>query len=80
MIDFRLVGALGIILISAGVIIKRRKDQNFLYILGGFCLGIYSIYINDLIFLILQIIFISSATYDFIKVKKQLWKKQQKER
>ena len=70
MIDFRLVGALGIVLISIGVITKKRKDQNFLYILGGFCLGIYSIYINDLIFLILQIIFISSAIYDFIKVKK----------
>lgn len=72
MIDFRLVGALGIVLISIGVIIKKRKDQNFLYILGGLCLGIYSIYINDLIFLILQVIFISSALYDFIKVKKQL--------
>jgi len=70
MIDFRLVGALGIILISIGVVIKRRKDQNFLYILGGFCLGIYSIYIEDLIFLVLQIVFISSAIYDFIKVKK----------
>jgi lipid-A-disaccharide synthase-like uncharacterized protein len=66
---FKLIGALGIILISIGIITKQRKNQDIYYILGGICLEIYSIYINDLIFIILQIIFILSAIYDFTKKK-----------
>lgn len=70
MIDiFKLIGALGIILISIGIINKQRKIQDIYYILGGICLEIYSIYISDLIFIILQIIFTLSAIYDFIKSK-----------
>ena len=67
---FKIIGALGIILISVGIVNKKRKRQDIFYILGGGCLEIYSIYIGDLIFIILQMIFISSAIYDFTKVKK----------
>ncbi|MFN3966638.1 MAG: hypothetical protein ACK4JE_02935 [Endomicrobiia bacterium] len=70
MIDFpKIIGALGIILISIGIITKKRKIQDIFYILGGICLEIYSIYIGDLIFIILQIIFTLTAIYDFIKIK-----------
>lgn len=68
MIDFKLIGVLGIILISIGVITKRRNRQDVFYILGGACLEVYSIHINDLIFAVLQIIFILSAVYDFNKI------------
>ncbi len=64
---FKIIGALGIILISFGILLKNRKKQNIFYIGGGICLEIYSIYINDLIFIILQIIFTVSAIFDFIK-------------
>jgi len=64
---FKLIGALGIILISIGIITKQRKNQDIFYILGGICLEIYSIYINDLIFIILEAIFIIAAVYDFAK-------------
>lgn len=37
---------------------------------GGICLEIYSIYIKDLIFIILQGIFIISAGYGLIKTGK----------
>jgi hypothetical protein len=66
---FKLIGALGIVLISIGIIKKQRKTQDIYYILGGICLEIYSIYISDLIFIILQIIFVISAIYDFLKNK-----------
>ena len=66
---FKIIGALGIILIVMGIIIKKRKIQDIFFIFGGICLEIYSIYINDLIFIILQIIFILAAVYDFIKVQ-----------
>ena len=66
---FRIIGALGILLISIGIITKKRKIQDIYYILGGLCLETYSIYIGDLIFIILQIIFTLAAIYDFVKIQ-----------
>jgi lipid-A-disaccharide synthase-like uncharacterized protein len=65
---FKIVGALGLILISIGIIAKPRKRQDFLYIVGGLFLEAYSIYINDVIFIILQIVFTLSAIYDLAKL------------
>ncbi len=65
---FKIIGALGIILISIGIINKKRKVQDLFYILGGICLEIYSVYIGDLIFIILQIIFTIAAVYDLVKI------------
>ena len=64
----KIIGAAGLMLISVGVLIKNRKYQNILYIIGGLLLEIYSISIHDIIFIILQIVFIISAIYDYIIV------------
>ena len=64
---YKLIGAIGLILISSGLIIKNRKTQNILYILGGVGLEAYSIYIDDVIFIILQILFILAAVYDLAR-------------
>jgi len=64
---FKLIGALGLILITIGIINKNRIHQNYFYIAGGVCLEIYSIYINDIIFIVLQLLFISAAFYDLKK-------------
>jgi hypothetical protein len=70
MIDiFKIIGAIGILLISIGIVTKKRKIQDIYYILGGICLETYSIYIGDLIFIILQIIFTLAAIYDFVKLQ-----------
>lgn len=69
-IAFKIIGALGIILIAIGILNKRRKVQNIYFIGGGICLEVYSIYIQDYIFIILQIIFILAALYDLIKKSK----------
>jgi len=66
---FKIIGALGILLIAVGIINKRRKIQDIYYLIGGISLLIYSIYIKDLIFIILQIIFTLAAVYDLIKLK-----------
>jgi len=66
---FKIIGALGILLISVGIVTKKRKTQDIYYIFGGICLEIYSIHIGDLIFIILQIIFTLTAVYDFIKIQ-----------
>ena len=69
MIIFKLIGALGIILISAGILVRKRKNEDIFYIFGGICLEIYSIFIGDLIFIILEAIFVLTALYDFSKRK-----------
>lgn len=67
---FKIIGAIGLILISIGILVPNRKHQNILYILGGIGLEIYSIYIQDIIFIILQIIFVLAALYALLKENK----------
>ena len=67
---FKLIGAVGLVLICIGLLLKNRKHQNILYIIGGGCLEIYSIYLRDTIFIILQIAFMLSALYDLLKIRK----------
>ena len=71
-----MVGALGVLFISLGVLTKERKKQDIYYILGGCCVLGYSIYLKDLVFILLQVIFIIAALYDeervfFIKRRKK---------
>ena len=67
---FKIIGALGLVLIILGIIVKERQTRNIAYILGGICLEAYSIYINDLVFIILEAVFIVVAIYDLAKLKK----------
>ncbi|MFH1823268.1 MAG: hypothetical protein ABH817_00940 [archaeon] len=64
---FQIIGGLGILLIAIGILLKKRKTQDILYIFGGLALLAYSISINDVIFIILQSLFILAASYDLIK-------------
>ncbi|MFQ5540745.1 MAG: hypothetical protein ACE5F4_00655 [Candidatus Paceibacteria bacterium] len=66
---FKIIGAAGLLLISIGIVTKKRKTQDVLYIIGGLCLEAYSIYLGDVIFIILQIIFTLAAIYDLAKVQ-----------
>ena len=69
---FYLWGIIGLILIITGVLIKNRsrKVRDIIYIFGGVALTTYSFYIKDVIFIVLQIIFILVAVYDLIKQTK----------
>lgn len=67
---YKIIAALGVVLLSIGIISKERINQNIFYIFGGLALEIYSIYIGDYIFIALQLIFILAAVYDLYKLKK----------
>ncbi len=64
---FKLIGAAGLVLISIGLLLKNRKAQDLLYISGGVFLELYSLYLGDPIFIVLEIVFIASAAYDLVK-------------
>ena len=71
---FNIIAIIGLLsIISGTLMISRKKKIRRIYvypllILGGICLEIYSIYIQDLIFIALQGIFIISAIYGLIKI------------
>lgn len=68
---FKIFGIIGLLLIILGIIIKKREHEDLSYMTGGVFLLVYSIYINDLIFIILQIIFTFAAVYDYIRLKRK---------
>ncbi len=65
------IGLVSIIIGTSAIVSKREFRRRYVYpllILGGICLEIYSIYIGDLIFIILQGVFIISSAYGLIKM------------
>ena len=69
MID--LFGISGLVLVSLAVWIKNEIKQDLLFITGGLLLLIYSLYLNNWIFSVLQFVFILSSCLELIKLK---WK------
>lgn len=61
---FKIIGAIGLLLIAYGIL-QRHKRQDTLFIAGGVLLEVYSIYLEDPIFVILQLVFIASAIWDY---------------
>lgn len=62
-IYFKLAGILGLLLITAGVLSKQRKRQDLFFIAGGILLEAYSLYLQDWIFGVLQIVFVLAAIW-----------------
>lgn len=67
----KILGIIGLILIIVGVLVKSksRDIRDILYIFGGAFLLLYSVYIKEIVFIILQAVFILVAVYDIIKLK-----------
>jgi len=74
---FNIIAIIGLLAIISGTFmvsmkkVIRRRYTYPLLILGGICLEIYSIHINDLIFIILQGVFIISSIYGLIRINER---------
>lgn len=66
---FQLVGVIGLLFITAGVVARTRRRKDVLFIAGGLLLTVYSSYRSDAVFIALQIIFTLAAFYDFVHIK-----------
>lgn len=65
---YKLAAVLGLLCIIAGITrikTSQKKEQFILFITGGILLEVYSLYIKDTIFIILQLAFIISAIFEF---------------
>lgn len=60
---FKLLGVIGLLIITHGIFIKKEKPRDWNFAIGGIFLLAYSIYLHDLIFIILQMVFIVSNLY-----------------
>ena len=68
MIDlFIIPGIVGLLLISGGVLLKNRKEQDLLFIVGGLNLLLYSFSLKNYVFVILQLVFILVSSYHYYK-------------
>jgi len=63
-------GIIGLIIISYAIWLKNETKQNVLFVIGGVCLLIYSFLIDNLIFMILQAVFVLSAAIEIAKKSK----------
>ena len=63
-------GVIGLIIISVAIWIKNEKRQDILFIIGGLFLLLYSISIKNVIFSVLQTVFILSAFIEVVRMKK----------
>ncbi|MBT4257681.1 hypothetical protein HOD88_00665 [archaeon] len=74
---FQVIAIMGLLCIIAGnlmISMKRKIRRRFTYpllLIGGICLEIYSIYLGDFIFIILQGVFIIASIYGIIKIHNQ---------
>jgi lipid-A-disaccharide synthase-like uncharacterized protein len=66
---FRATGILGLLLITGGVLTRNNNHQNYFFIAGSAFMLVYSWFLGDTIFLILQGVFILASIYDLSKGK-----------
>jgi len=67
---FKAIGALGLVFITIGVLTKKRLKEDVLFIIGGLLLEVYAIYLKDVIYIPLQLIFVAAAAYGIYQVKR----------
>ena len=68
---FKLLGVIGLLIITRGIFIKKEKPRDWDFAIGGIFLLAYSIYLRDLIFIILQIVFIVSNLFREWQLRKK---------
>lgn len=67
----KILGAIGLLLITWGIFEKDLRHRDRIYIIGGSALLIYSVYLKDPIFIPLQIFFIIASIIHIHQQKKK---------
>lgn len=68
-------GIIGLLLITKGIFIRGHRHQSLIFAIGGIFLLVYSAYLRDLIFIVLQTVFIVSSVYEWRAMRKSEFSK-----
>lgn len=68
---YKIIGIIGLILICTAMVVRKRTLRDKLSLFGGVGLLIYSIYLKDVIFVILQAVYIIVVSVDYFRQNKQ---------
>lgn len=66
---FKLLGVLGLLLIIRSIFVHKELRRDVWSLFGGICLLAYSIYLQDIIFIILQAVFSLANIFEIWKLK-----------
>jgi Ca2+/Na+ antiporter len=66
---FKLCGVFGLVIITASVFIKPEVKRDWLHLLGTVFLLIYSLFLQDLIFILVQALFIILTGYQIKRLR-----------
>lgn len=69
-LNMEIFGIIGLIIITIAIW-QKEKRQDKLFVVGGLALLIYSYSLHNVIFIILQIVFIMSALIELFKNKRK---------
>lgn len=67
----RILGIIGLLLITWGIFVKQEKQQDWIFALGGAGLLAYSIHLRDPIFIPLQVVFILASLWEIYTLSKK---------
>ena len=65
----QIIGTLGVLCVSLGILLRKRRRQDELHFAGGVLLLMYSISIGDVVFSALQVVFVTTVIYDFWRTR-----------
>lgn len=68
---FDILGIIGLLIISIGVLVRKRKDEEYYFIVGSIFLLVYSYFLKNYIFIVLQLVFIAASSYELYRLKKK---------
>lgn len=68
--SFIILGVVGVLFITAGILQKKQQKEDVFFVIGGLFLLAYSIYLKDAVFAVLQVIVISASLWELLKLKK----------
>lgn len=67
-IIIHVVAMLGAILLAYAIFLEAEKWQDVLFMLGGFCLLVYALWIPNYIFMVAMGLLTLTAGYEFVQI------------
>ncbi len=68
---FKIIGAIGLMFVSAGMLVKNRQTRDVLCAIGAMGLLAYSVFLKDIIFIVLQSMYILITLIDRARYNKK---------